>query len=726
MTNSDARASQRITPTSTPRWLDLLITALGLLSLLFFAVFYDQAFPSAALDLSISSAEIKQRAHTYLRDQGYDLDGYKSVVTFGGSSWSSYYLQRTLGIPQTNELIQEANLPIWYWRVRWFRPLQKEEFRVYLAPDTGDVVALSHTVLEDAPGASLSQAEARTLAEGYLSEDRRWDLGDWEEVSASSNDRPGGRTDHYFSWKRREWDVGESQLRLSVQVQGAEIGYYDYWLKTPEAFQRRFAERQDLAGFVDGLSSEASRILSLVIVLVALWKARWRVPRSFKRALWPALAVAGVIIASELNQLPLAKAWYGTTEDYRLYWLNELYAIAYEAISDGLYVFLLWVAGHWLSKQVWPRQDRILARRGHRWAHLARSGWRGLMLGMLSAGYLVLFYLIVTQLLGGWIPMTPQYTFAYATPLPFLSAFEVGLVPAMTEELLFRLILISGVLWLTRTFTPLPERWCRLLALVVPGALWGFAHTTYVRDPFYLRGIELTLSAILLEGLFFLRFGLATTIVAHFAYNAGLGALPLLRSGEPFFVFSGGVVLLSMLAPVLPYLIWRMRHALRGKISQSVQPHIRGAREEDLPVLETLSEDPIAWEALLTDEKAVVLCLQAEHEVIGVAAGRLGKSKVAEVLTVYVTPGWRRRYWGSELLVELRAQLQARGAETICLQVDVEDKPALNFMLSQPWKKARMTFRWPFTAPVLTGWRRLLNRIGLKRFSEQDRPQETL
>jgi hypothetical protein len=145
----------------------------------------------------------------------------------------------------------------------------------------------------------------------------------WEEVSASSHDRPGGRTDHYFSWKRLDWSVGESQLRLPVQVQGEEIGCYDYWLKTPETFQRNTSEKQDLAQFVDGWGSEIGQILSVALVLLARWKARWRVPRSFKRALWPALIVVGVIAASELNELPLAKGWYGTTENYRLFWLRS-------------------------------------------------------------------------------------------------------------------------------------------------------------------------------------------------------------------------------------------------------------------------------------------------------------------------------------------------------------------------------------------------------------------
>ena len=154
MTHSESLSSQtRPAPGMHPvsRRMERLITLIGLLSLLLFLVFYDSAFPSAAIDLALSRAEITRHAKAYLQDQGVEVEGYEFALAFTGDWWAAYYLQLTLGIPGTNQLIQETGIPIWYWRARWFRPLQKEEFRVYLSPG-GEVVALSHTLLEDAPG----------------------------------------------------------------------------------------------------------------------------------------------------------------------------------------------------------------------------------------------------------------------------------------------------------------------------------------------------------------------------------------------------------------------------------------------------------------------------------------------------------------------------------------------------------------------------------------------
>jgi len=681
--------------------LDLLITLLGLLGLALFLAFYDRAFPSAAIDLKLSRTEIARRAQAYLQAQGYDLSGYEFALSFQEDEGASIYLQRTLGIPETNRLIRAERLPIWTWHARWFRPLQKEEFSVSLIPE-GDVVAFSHTILEDAPGASLSQAEARGLAEAYFGQDRRWTLADWEPVTASSQQQPGGRTDHYFEWKRRGFAVGDGDLRLAVSVQGGRVGGQNLWLRVPEAFQRRFSEQNDRAYFFSNLSAILGFIGFGMAGMLAYLIAVWRGGLSWRTGLGPALAVAAVSLLAGLNYLPLDKAWYDTTQDYTLFWLQQILYLAYGAGFSALPVFILWAGGRHLGKLVWPRQDKILPRGDDRWHLLACSSWRGLMLAGLMGGYTVLFYLVATQWLGGWTPLDVPYTNLYATPLPFLGPLAGGLLPAMNEELVFRLVGISLLLWLTR------RRW---LALLVPGALWAFAHLTYVRDPFYLRGIELLISAVFLEGLLFLRFDLTTTIVAHFTFNAGLGALPLLRSGEPTFVASGLVVIALILSPVIPGTVRAIRRWRQGEKRVIPEPQIRPGTSGDVERLAALPSQGLDWQSLLDDPATVVFCLQAGDEVIGVAAGRVTGEGTGEVLAVYVAPAWRRRYWGSALVDALSVGLQAQGAQSVRATTVTGDHIAGAFWAGQGWQPAVMVFSRRLTPAGRPGWRDVMRRI---------------
>lgn len=711
MTASDAESTQ-----TTSRRTMWIITAVGFLCLALFFAFYDQAFPSAAMDLDRSRAEIRAAAADYLADYGYNVSDYKFALTFGENSWGSIYLQRTLGVAETNRLLQTRDLPLWYWRARWFKPLQKEGFDIYVAPD-GEVIEFDHTLLEDAPGASLDQATARAQAERYLTEDRGWTLAEWENITAASKNRPGGRTDHTFEWKSRAWDVGESELRLTVTVQGDEIGHYAHWLKTPEGFQRDFSQQQSVAGFISSISLALGIFLFFMITALVMKTTNGEIASALTPAIYPALALALILLLNGLNQLPLAKASYSTTISYTLFWVGQALVVVLFPIAGGMTVFGLWFWGHGLSKQVWPRQDRILARRGNRWRTLAASSWRGLMLGAMQAGYLVIFYLIATRLFGSWTPLMPDYTTAYATPLPFLGALQSGLFPALWEELMFRLVGIASVLWLLRTFTRWPRSIRRALALLIPGAIWGFAHLSYIRDPFYLRGIELTLAAVFLEGLFFLHFDLTTAIVGHFAYNAGLTALPLLRSGDPYFVASGAVVVGVMLSPVIVGLLLGRREQ-----AQRPRPHLRPAEPEDAGALAALidaeSSDEVEAEEKTDHETLsswleapdmVGLSLVAAEEIIGGVIAHIEEDEhdaaeapegAAKIVWICVAPAWRRRYWASELVTRLEERLQARGIPQATTEIAVDDKLKSNFWTSQGWESQRLILHSPAERPA--------------------------
>jgi L-amino acid N-acyltransferase YncA len=319
----------------------------------------------------------------------------------------------------------------------------------------------------------------------------------------------------------------------------------------------------------------------------------------------------------------------------------------------------------------------------------------------------VLFYLVATRLLGGWTPMDVSYSNLYATPFPFLSPITTGLAPAVEEELLYRLVGIGLILGLTK------KRW---LALLIPGLLWGFAHASYVRDPIYFRGIELTLSAIFVMGVFFLTFDLTTTIIGHMTYNAMLGALPMLRSGEPYFVFSGLVVILFLVSPVLPGLVQVLWQKLRG-VSPSAEPELLPGRVEDLPALLELPVKDADWAAWLEDPQSVVVCLKQAGRTVGAAAGRLNGQE-GDLLTVYVASALRGRYLGSLLVDAVGEALTARGALQLRASAAVQHRTSLAFLSSQGWQGNLQIFN-PGPVPTFQlslDWTRKQLQVLRKRF----------
>jgi hypothetical protein len=93
----------------------------------------------------------------------------------------------------------------------------------------------------------------------------------------------------------------------------------------------------------------------------------------------------------------------------------------------------------------------------------------GFCLGMAHLGYVTVFYWLGRKV-GVWSPLDIPYTDAVITPLPFLVPLFVGMEPALTEELFFRL--------------------AALLALALDEAMVAFSDSARHRLGFFACGIS--------------------------------------------------------------------------------------------------------------------------------------------------------------------------------------------------------------------------------------------
>jgi len=165
---------------------------------------------------------------------------------------------------------------------------------------------------------------------------------------------------------------------------------------------------------------------------------------------------------------------------------------------------------------------------------------RGYSLAFMFLGYITLFYLIAGKFCGVWMPVNVQYANILSTPFPFIFPLTIAFIAAINEEFTFRAFMVNFI------DKKLRIRW---LALLFPAIVWAFGHSTYAIFPAYVRGVELTIFGVVL-GVVFLRYGLEVVIIAHFVIDAVLGVLPLLRSHDFYFIFSGLVVVGLIGAPV--------------------------------------------------------------------------------------------------------------------------------------------------------------------------------
>ena len=292
------------------------ITLLGLVGWGIFFMRYDRVSPVAAVEVKYDRGEIAQMAKDYVQSRGLDVEGYRQAITFGGDLNAQFYLERTVGVPRMNQMVRDKEAPVWGWTVRWFVPQQREEVNVRLLP-TGEVVGFDHVLPEDAPGGTVSGAEAQEIAERYLATDRGIALADWELYDVSAKTLPQ-RTDHTLMWVKRGVEIGEGDVRMSVTVRGEEVGRLATWVRVPETFSRAFTEQRSRALLLDG----AATGLGALFMVGGAAAALWGLYTGLKIGWTPVLAgaAAGLVdLLDSLNHLPMVGAWYDTAMSYQTF-----------------------------------------------------------------------------------------------------------------------------------------------------------------------------------------------------------------------------------------------------------------------------------------------------------------------------------------------------------------------------------------------------------------------
>jgi membrane protease YdiL (CAAX protease family) len=533
--------------TSSDRKTIVIAILIAAFSLAISVKYFSHAFPEAAIQFRVNRDDSVPLAQNFLAERGVKLDGYHHAAAFDYDDQVKVYLERTQGLERMNRLTR-GPIHLWHWSHRWFKPQQKEEFRVDLAP-AGEVVGFDHEIPEAAPGAGLDQASARTIAERFLSQVMKRNLADLEFVETQTEKRPA-RTDHDFTWKLRSVDLGEGSLRLEVTVDGDQVAGYREFVKVPEQWTRAYEKlrsRNTAAQIVD----EVFALLLIVAMLVILVR---RLRDRDVRA-WMSLTFGGVAAAlyllGQLNAFSLAEFGYRTTDSYSSFVTNYLWENLLAAFGIGAFIFLLVAASEPVYREGYPNQ--ISLRRYFNWRGLRSHSFFianivGIALTFFFFAYQTVFYLAANKL-GAWAPAEVPFTDLLNTRFPWVMVVFIGFFPAVSEEMLFRAFSIPFLRQLLRS---LP------LAVLLSAFIWGFGHAAYPNQPFFIRGLEVGLAGIV-TGLIMLRFGILATLIWHYSVDALYTAFLLLRSPNHYLMVSGAVSAGIMLIPLLVALVayWR-------------------------------------------------------------------------------------------------------------------------------------------------------------------------
>jgi membrane protease YdiL (CAAX protease family) len=511
----------------------------GIIGAWFAHHYYFRAFPEASIDFRVSRPEALKRAQDFMASMGQKIDGYQSSVVFDVDENAKTYLERQIGLQQANQLMA-SQLNIWYWDVRFFKPQQEEEFLVRVSP-AGNVVGYDRTVKEAQAGASLERADAQSKAQSYLGGKLGVDLSAWNFLPEEVNsDKKPNRLDWSFTWEKKDFHAVDAPYRLHVELQGADIGGSNEFLKVPEAWVRDFKK---LRSGNDTLAAVFT--IPYILILAIAVRLGIILTRQGRTAWRGALIVTGVaallLFLQNLNGWPLWNANYDTNSAYSSFIALKIGSALLISIVTAITILVL-PAAEPLYRESQPKQlqlAKVLTLRGLRSKEFFSAAVVGLSFAAAHIGYVVAFYVIATKF-GAWAPQEVNYEDSVNTLFPWISGAAIGLLASTNEEFTFRLFAIPFFKKFTKS------TW---IAVIVPAFLWGFLHSNYPQEPAYIRGVEIGIIGVI-AGLVMLRWGIMATLIWHYTVDASLVGLFLIRSNSLYFKISGAVVAAAAAAPL--------------------------------------------------------------------------------------------------------------------------------------------------------------------------------
>ncbi len=508
----------------------LLVLAV-LAGLVFFRL-YPHVTPKASVNLEYSRSEILQKATAFMAARGFDVRKYHQDGWFEFDGNAQLALRIKFGLDSANALLRQNVLPAHLWKITWYdarvpRSQAAESFELSMTPG-GHVVGLKHDIEDTASGASVSQEEARALAESFL-RSQGVDLAQYR-LKSSSQIKQQNRLDYNFDWATIDTTV---QLGLWVRIQGNEVGGYKQWIQPDAKFEATSSRTATNATLLASVSFATIFLLFFFIVIFFLKKYHDG-EVGIKTGVMVLIGLFAVYLLGSINVFNSigANAQMADLNKFNVrlvvFGLNVLVLYVFLSVM----VLAAWSVGESYSRSFWPQKlagvDSILFRRFFT-VDVAEGFLRGYALGVILLGLFAVIGFLATRYLptGFYVLSATGVTDGI---VPAVSAIFDGIEAALFGEIVFRLFFLSVLR------EKLKKVW---LGAIVSSLLWGLAMFPLWPIPFGFPQLPLAFTALVAFGLAFTfifdKYDLLTAITANFVIVALPAAIPIFASESGYF-----------------------------------------------------------------------------------------------------------------------------------------------------------------------------------------------
>ncbi len=583
----------------------LLFVLLGIAGLILFAFRHKSVFPSAAINLSVSKADILKLAETWNSKLAYAKTNVIKSITFGCDDDVKTFLEYELGNESANQLMQKQ-IPVFYWYCAFKKEFDQEKMLMTISP-AGELLFFDHVLPNDLALKTIAHEEARTKAFDFVLKQTGWLAQDCKLVE-DNVDKQLHRDDYDFVWENQKADWKGAKLRASASYAGNIFSGYYKFLKLPESWERKY---QTIRSYNNLLQTIATIFYSLLHLAAAFifFRAITQGEMRWRFVLRCAAILTVICFLDNSNDLAAAISAYDPHKSYSAFLcmtaFNLVGSLPFSFIGIAIIVGAAESVYRWAfpDKPSWQEWFTLKALR-------SRYVISGLILGYatfgISIGYQILYYSLGEKL-GFWCPLGVDKHEILTAAQPWFSALTLGVFASGAEELLYRVIMLGLCQKILKRF------W---LANILQAMAWGFMHSSYPQQPCYARGVELTIEGIF-WGWILKRYGLLPCLVSHYLFDVFCDSVPL---------FSAQIVSLKLspFIPLLPFLLlaiigaW-LRHRQGKTVDESVidrNAESNSANAQELSVEDIAPEAEYVYKPLAKNTRwklaaAILVCFMA-------------------------------------------------------------------------------------------------------------------
>ncbi len=529
---------------------------------------------------SLDRVEAKEKATSFLKETGFNVDDYFSTTTRNPANYLLSYLKSEMDIAEYNELVRGDILPNIRWQVRFIKNIPRDQpqtqYYVSISPQ-GKIVGYQRILPDTLTIESLSEDQASRLAQIYLTDRIDTPLNNYI-LRRSQQFKRSNRIDYTFIWEKPA-NFAPGDFVIRVFVQGNVIGGFEYLFHLPESEQRILSEETTQGTFLFMVQFIGLVLIFIFTMILFLKKYHeGEVSINLGRNLFIVVFVIGLL--RSINEFPVAgnTVHIGNLSAINVQIIIFVYEVLLKNVFIGILLLTSWAVGEAYARSHWPEKmnsiDSVL---NNRWFTTSTgiSLLRGGAIGFAVATFFLGINAYVTGQGKDIVQISVPFSGTFQYFIPVVSMVIISIMTALICEIVFRFFVINVV------YYRFSKKW---LAILVSAILWPIGYTIF-SDYLLFSSIPLNLAIAFMMGLVFawlyFKFDLLTLIAATAAANLVLHSMPLISTDNDWHKISLYLLILFFAVPVFQIILSSFKKDQFKYSYEGLPTHIRRISERE-------------------------------------------------------------------------------------------------------------------------------------------------